>query len=71
MMTHAATQPTATAPALPKSLANEPWGIWAAIIFVVATLVTAVATMGVAGLVVVMVPAAIAMLVLLCFVVFG
>lgn len=70
-MTHAATQPTVSAPSLPKALANEPWGIWAAIIFVVATLVTAVVTMGVAGLVVVMVPAALAMLVLLCFIVFG
>jgi len=66
-MTHAAT----ATPAAPKLLANEPWGIWAAIVFVVATLVTAVATFGVAGLVVIMVPAAIAMLVLLCFIVFG
>ncbi|ATX66031.1 hypothetical protein [Roseinatronobacter bogoriensis] len=70
-MTHAATQPASATTSLPKSLANEPWGIWAAILFVVATLVTAVVTMGVAGLVVVMVPAALAMLVLLCFIVFG
>ena len=70
-MTQAATQKAPATPTMPKLLANEPWGIWAAILFVIATLVTAVATLGVAGLVIVMVPAAIAMLVLLCFVVFG
>lgn len=70
-MAHAATHTAPATPTMPKQLANEPWGIWAAILFVVATLVTAVATLGVAGLVVVMVPAAIAMLVLLCFIVFG
>ena len=65
---------TATAPApatLPKLLQNEPWGIWAAILFVIATLVTAVITFGVAGLVLVMVPAAIGMLGLLSLIVFG
>lgn len=70
-MTHAATHANPASRALPKQLANEPWGIWAAILFVIATLVTSVATLGVAGLVIVMVPAAIAMLILLCFIVFG
>ena len=50
---------------------NEPWAIWAAIVLVVASLVIAVLAMGIQGLVVVMVPAAIGMLALLCLVVFG
>ncbi len=56
---------------LPRMLENEPWGIWAAIVFVIATLVVAVLSMGVTGLVVVMVPAAIGMLALLSLIVFG
>ncbi|TVQ02977.1 MAG: hypothetical protein EA338_02765 [Roseinatronobacter sp.] len=70
-MTSTATQTPTKTPTMPKMLANEPWAIWAGIVFVIAALVTAVLTMGVAGLVVVMVPAAIAMLGLLCFIVFG
>ncbi|WP_439559971.1 hypothetical protein [Roseinatronobacter sp.] len=66
-MTMTATQPAQT----PSFLRNEPWGIWAAVLFVIATLVTAVVTMGLPGLVLVMVPAALGMLLLLCFVVFG
>ncbi|MDD7970415.1 hypothetical protein [Roseinatronobacter alkalisoli] len=64
---------TATATPLPFSagLANEPWAIWAGILFLIATIVTAVVTMGLPGLVLVMVPAALGMLVLLCFIVFG
>lgn len=50
---------------------KEPWIIWAGILAVVVVLVLAVVTMGVQGLVVIMVPAALAMLVLLCFIVFG
>jgi hypothetical protein len=49
----------------------EPWGIWAAILCVIVALGVAVATLGVPGLVIVMVPAALAMLVLLSFIVFG
>ncbi len=56
---------------LPRMLESEPWGIWAAIVFVIATLVVAVLSMGVTGLVVVMVPAAIGMLALLSLIVFG
>ena len=54
-----------------KGRAPEPWGIWAAILCVIIALEVAVATMGVAGLVAVMVPAALGMLVLLSFIVFG
>lgn len=53
------------------SLKKEPWGIWAGILFVIATLVVAILTMGLPGLVLVMVPAALGMLALLCFIVFG
>ncbi|WFE73269.1 hypothetical protein [Roseinatronobacter sp. S2] len=66
-MTMTATQPANT----PTFLKNEPWGIWAGILFVIATLVTAIVTMGLPGLVLVMVPAALGMLALLCFIVFG
>ncbi|MCC5959634.1 MAG: hypothetical protein JJU08_09875 [Rhodobacteraceae bacterium] len=66
-MTMTATQPSKT----PTFLKNEPWGIWAGILFVIATLVTAIVTMGLPGLVLVMVPAALGMLALLCFIVFG
>lgn len=68
MSTATATTAPVTAP---KALANEPWGIWAAILFVIATLITSVATFGVAGLAFVMVPAALGMLALLCLIVFG
>jgi len=70
-MSNTATQTPTKTSAMPKMPANEPWAIWGAIVFTLVALVTAVLTMGVAGLVVVMVPAAIAMLVLLCFIVFG
>jgi hypothetical protein len=69
-MTQAATlthTPTTSA----KGTAPEPWGIWAAILCVVALLGISVATLGVAGLVAVMVPAALGMLILLSFIVFG
>lgn len=65
-----ATATAAPAP-LPKALANEPWGLWAAVLFVIATLITSVLTFGVAGLVIVMVPAALGMLALLSLIVFG
>ena len=67
------TATTTTAPtiAAPKALANEPWGIWAAILFVIATLVASVLTFGVAGLAFVMVPASLGMLAFLCLIVFG
>jgi hypothetical protein len=70
IMTHAATPPHTPA-ASAKGRAPEPWGIWAAILGVVAVLGVSVATLGVAGLVAVMVPAAIGMLILLSFIVFG
>ncbi|MCC5964727.1 MAG: hypothetical protein JJU24_01200 [Natronohydrobacter sp.] len=65
-----ATATPAPAP-LPKALANEPWGLWATVLFVIATLITSVLTFGVAGLVMVMVPAALGMLALLSLIVFG
>jgi hypothetical protein len=64
---------TTAASAHPPATARrpEPWGIWAAILCVIVALGVAVATLGVAGLVAVMVPAALGMLVLLSFIVFG
>ncbi len=60
-----------TRKALPKMLENEPWGIWAAILLVIAVLVIAGLTMGLSGLVMVMVPASIGILAVLSLVVFG
>ncbi|MGY6548761.1 MAG: hypothetical protein ACXIU7_07120 [Roseinatronobacter sp.] len=63
---------TDTTPAATQTArAKEPWGIWAGIAFVLLALVLSVLGFGVAGLVVVMVPAAIAMLALLMLVVRG
>lgn len=52
-------------------LSDEPWGIWAAIAFYIATIVTSVLTFGVAGLTVVAVPGAIFMLIMLLLIVRG
>ncbi|TVP69353.1 MAG: hypothetical protein EA339_14785 [Rhodobacteraceae bacterium] len=68
-MTTATTEPAPTR--LPKFLANEPWGIWAGVLAVIIALVVSVLTFGVAGLVVVMAPAALAMVALLSLIVFG
>ena len=51
--------------------ASEPWAIWGGIVLVILVLAVAVLTMGMPGLVVMMVLASIGFLGLLCAIVFG
>ncbi len=67
-----ATAPAETAPTPSKTfLANEPWGIWAGVLAFILALLVSVLSFGVAGLVVVMAPAALGMVALLSLIVFG
>jgi hypothetical protein len=69
-----ATMTTNTTPStspIIERLRDEPWGIWAGIVFVLATVVTSVLTFGVPGLVAVAVPGAFFMLFMLLMIVRG